>query len=161
MQLIPYLLTQVTIMFLPFGSAIPQFPGHFCTGGETAINGYYNSDIKQVVICEDKNQGQKGRTTQLTINHELGHHVHFKLATPKEWEQYQIEWKKSVDMGADLFNRPYGTTNAMEGFADDFMYLNDDGYQSYLPAKKRFQREKRVRIVRKIIQRLTVEAKKH
>lgn len=161
MQLIPYLLTQVSIMFLPFGSQLPGYPGHFCNGGEADINGYYNPDIKQVVICENERFGSGGRTTQLTINHELGHHVHFKIATPKEWEQYQIEWKKSVDMGADLFNRPYGTTNAMEGFADDFMYLTDDGYQSYLPPKKRFQREKRVRIVRKIIQRLTVEAKKH
>lgn len=97
----------------------------------------------------------------MVLKHELGHHVDFTLITEKEKEDYKREWEKSIAMGTGQFIRSYGTTNVMEGFADDFMYITEGRY--YYPraiTDKQKQIKKRTDIVRKIIKRLEYQARK-
>ncbi len=142
------IIAQVTILLIPVGWEIPWV--WVCWDGHGWA---YYQDTKTILLCDNKEN--KGRNRVLNTNHEIGHYIHYNLITEKEWKSYQTEWAKSVKLGQSQFNRAYSMNNAMEWFADDVMYLMDDWYQSYLPAKEKAQRTKRIAIVKKILLRLS------
>lgn len=158
--MIPYLLTQVSILILPMGGIIE--PLHTkCTGLEGEYAGVYEKEKKLITMCAGVD-GKDSVASKMVLNHELGHHVHFDLITEQEWKEYETEWKKSVELGSGTFLRSYGMTNSMEGFADDFMYLQEGRYflNRYSKDPVVLQTIKRVDVVRKIAKKIEYQARK-
>jgi hypothetical protein len=112
-------------------------------------------------MCAGKD-GKDSVVSKMVLHHELGHHIHFDMITAEEWKAYETEWKKSVDMGSGTFLRSYGMTNTMEGFADDFMYLQEGRYfySRWNSDPEVQQTLKRTDIVRKIAKKLEYKARK-
>lgn len=100
------LLTSVIITILPVGSTIP-------TLGECnwTYAGGYEEQSWTIYVCYNANEEQ----VEFVKYHELGHHFWFKFMTQAQRDEYTKEWKKSK-----VFYRDYGSTNAVEDFADNF-----------------------------------------
>lgn len=142
--MIASILALVTIHVIPTWLMLPWM-GTAC--GTWPYGWYYDTINKVVYACEVKNADV---SSQMILDHEIGHFIQDNLITDKEWADYEKEWNKSIKKGTWQFLRDYGTVSALEGFSEDIMYIQAWQYKN----PRNPQVRKRIAVVNKILNRL-------
>jgi hypothetical protein len=150
-KLITYLRTRITINNVPAWGTIPWLwvcwimPYH----------GAYSWENNSLYLCtNDSNLKVWSWWYNMNLWHEIGHHINDEYMTEFEKTKYEDLWTKSVQAWKETFMREYWMWNKLEWFADDFMYVLDWSFNTYVKPKQRSIRARRILLVRRIIRRL-------
>ncbi len=113
------LLTQVTVIFLPFNGIIPIANLDCQTSW---YSGMYEKTSQTIYVCEWEFIGKRSYISQFTLYHELWHHYWWQI-TQAQRDKYTQAYNR-----AKVFYRDYGKESVQEDFADNFSLLSRGEY---------------------------------